>query len=68
MSIEAVVSKIAYDELEEKPSYNKRRAEIHVGRQVTTLELSESGTLYINGKRSADAPVLPKKADKVVLY
>lgn len=67
MSMESVVSKIAYDELEEKSTYNRRRAEIHVGDKVTRMELDEDGNLKINGKYS-DTPVLPKKADKIVLY
>jgi len=67
MSMEAVVSKIAYDELEEKPTYNRKRAEIQVGSKVTRLEMDDDGNIKINGKYS-DTPVLPKKVDKIVLY
>lgn len=67
MSMEAVVSKIAYDELEEKPTYNRKRAEIQVGNKVTRLEMDDDGNIKINGKYS-DTPVLPKKVDKIVLY
>lgn len=66
-TMESVVSRIAYDELEEKSTYKKCRAEIHVGKQTTTLELTEDGNLYVNGVKS-DTPVLPKKADKIILY
>lgn len=67
MSMEAVVSKIAYDELEEKPTYNRKRAEIQVGSKVTRLEMDDDGNIKINDKYS-DTPVLPKKVDKIVLY
>lgn len=68
MSMEAVVSKIAFDELDEKPSYDGRRVNIHVGKKVTTLDLDDNGVLWVNGERKESLPELPKKADKIVLY
>ncbi len=69
VSIEPAISKVAYDELIEKPSYSKRRAEFKIGDNVVTrMELDDDGRLLINGKYSDTPPVLPKKVDKVILY
>lgn len=68
-SLEPVVSRIAYDSIEEKPSYTGQRAKICAGDKVLTcLELDKQGRLLINGSYSDTPPVLPKKADKIVLY
>ena len=67
-SLEPVVSKIAYDSLEEKPSYTGRRAEIHVGGRLTRMELDSKGRLLINGVYSDTPPKLHEKADKIILY
>lgn len=69
MSIEAVISKIAYDEIEEEPSYDKTRAEIHHhDGHVTRMELLDSGKLLINGEVKDQLPALPKKVVKIILY
>lgn len=69
MSMEAVISKIAYDEIEELPSYDKTRAEIQMpDGKVTRFELLDSGKLLVNGEVKDQLPPLPKKVVKIVLY